>query len=215
MKALSIMVVDDHEVVRRGIRILLEARTEWRISGEAATGREAIEKARKLRPDLVLLDVTMPDMDGLETIPQLLNVSPATRILVLTMHDSGDLAIKVLAAGASGLVLKSDAARELVNAVQAISRNQLFLSPAVTRLIVGQLSHTSEPEPAVSDITPRELDVLKLLATGRINKEVATALDISVKTVDAHRASIMRKLHLRNYSDLIQFAIRHRLIELQ
>jgi DNA-binding NarL/FixJ family response regulator len=133
---------------------------------------------------------------------------------VLTMHDSGEMAAQVLAAGASGLVLKSDAVRDLVRAVQAIEKNQPFLSPAVTRIILGQLAKTSQPGPSPSDITPRELDVLKLLALGRSNKEVATALDISVKTVDVHRANIMRKLKLRNYSDLIQFAIRHQLVEI-
>ena len=214
MRSLSILIADDHEVVRRGIRSLLEARPEWKICGEAATGRETIDKAKKLRPDLVLLDLTMPELDGLEAIPQILHVCPDTKILVLTMHDSGEMATRVLAAGASGLVLKSDAGRDLVLAVQAIDKNQPFLSPAVTRLILGQMVKTGHPGPSPSDVTPRELDVLKLLALGRSNKEVATALDVSVKTVDVHRASIMRKLHLRTYSDLIQFAIRHQIIEI-
>jgi DNA-binding NarL/FixJ family response regulator len=214
MRPLSILIADDHAVVRRGVRTLLEVRAEWKICGEAGTGREAIEKARKLRPDLVLLDLTMPETDGLEAIPQILGVSPSTKILVLTMHDSGEMAAQVLAAGASGLVLKSDAVRDLVRAVQAIEKNQPFLSPAVTRIILGQLAKTSQPGPSPSDITPRELDVLKLLALGRSNKEAATDLDISVKTVDVHRANIMRKLKLRNYSDLIQFAIRHQLVEI-
>ena len=214
MKALSILIADDHEVVRRGVRTLLEARPEWKVCGEAATGQETIEKVRKLRPSLVLLDLTMPELDGLEAIPQILRDSPDTKILVLTMHDSGEMAARVLAAGASGLVLKSDAARDLVRAVQAIDRNQPFLSAAVTRLILGELVKTSTPGPSPSDLTPRELEVLKLLAFGRSNRETATTLDISVKTVDAHRASIMRKLKLTTYSDLVQFAIRHQILEL-
>jgi DNA-binding NarL/FixJ family response regulator len=214
MKRLSILIADDHEVVRRGVRALLEVRPEWKICGEAATGREAIEKARKLRPDLVLLDLTMPEMDGLEAIPQILSVCPGAKILVLTMHDSGEMAAQALAAGASGLVLKSDAARDLVLAVQAIDKCLPFLSPAVTRIILGQFAKTSQPGLSPSDLTPRERDTLKLLALGRSNKEAATALDISVKTVDVHRANIMRKLKLRTYSDLILFAIRHKIIEM-
>jgi DNA-binding NarL/FixJ family response regulator len=214
MKRLSILIADDHEVVRRGIRALLDARPEWKVCGEAATGREAAEKARKLRPDLVLLDLAMPETDGLEAIQKILDARPETKILVLTMNDCGEMASQVLAAGARGLVLKSDAARDLVRAVQSVERDQPFLSPAVTRLIIGHLAKTSAPRPSPGNVTPRELEVLKLLALGRSNKEVATELDISVKTVDAHRANIMRKLSLRTYSDLIQFAIRHQIIEL-
>jgi DNA-binding NarL/FixJ family response regulator len=214
MKPLSILIADDHEVFRRGVRTLLDVRPEWKICGEAATGREAIEKAKKLHPDLMLLDLTMPETDGLEAIPQILSVSPNTKILVLTMHDSGEMAARVLATGASGLVLKSDAARYLVRAVQAIDKDQPFLSPAVTRIMLNQLAKTSQPGPSPGDLTPRERDILKLLALGRSNKEVATALQISVKTVDVHRANIMRKLKLPTYSDLIQFAIRHKIIEI-
>ena len=214
MKTLSVLIADDHEVVRRGIRALLEARPEIKICGEASTGREAVEKTKKLRPDLVLLDLTMPEMGGLEAIPQVLDECPGTKIVVLTMNDSGEIASQVLAAGASALVLKSDAARDLVRAVHSVERNQPFLSPAVTKLIIGQLAKTSTQGASPGDVTARELEVLKLLALGRSNKEVATALDISVKTVDVHRANIMRKLKLRTYSDLIQFAIRRQIINI-
>ena len=211
---MSILIADDHEVMRRGIRSLLETRPEWKVCGETATGRETIDKAHKLRPDLVLLDLMMPELGGLDAIPQIRRVCPDAKILVLTMHDSGEMASRALAAGANGLVLKSDAARDLVRAVQAVDKDQPFLSPAVTKLILGRLAPADQPGPSPSDVTPRELEVLKLLALGRSNKEVATALDISVKTVDVHRASIMRKLHLPTYSALIQFAIRHQIIEI-
>jgi DNA-binding NarL/FixJ family response regulator len=215
MKPLSILIADHHEVVRQGIRVLLGARPAWKICGEAASGREASDKAKKLSPDLVLLDLSMPEMDGLEAIPRILNASPGIKILVLTMNDSGEVASQVLAAGASALVLKSDAGRDLVRAVQSIERGQPFLSPAVTKLIIGHLARrTSAAGPCPRDISPRELEVLKLLALGRSNKEVATALDLSVKTVDAHRSNIMRKLNFLTYSDLIQFAIRHQIIEI-
>jgi DNA-binding NarL/FixJ family response regulator len=214
MRSLSILIADDHEVVRRGIRSLLEARPEWRICGETATARQAIDQVGKRRPSLVLLDLTLPDMNGLEAIPQIRRVCPDTKILVLTMNDSGEMATRVLAAGANGLVLKSEAGRDLVRAVHAIEKNQPFLSPAVTKLILGEMAKSTQAGALPTDVTPRELEVLKLLALGRSNKEAAAALDISVKTVDVHRASIMRKLHLRKYSDLIQFAIRHQIIEL-
>jgi DNA-binding NarL/FixJ family response regulator len=214
MKMLSILVADDHEVVRRGIRALLEARPEWRICGEASNGVEVVDRAKRLRPDLVLLDLAMPKMDGLKAIPRLLEACPSTKILVLTMNDSGEVASRALAAGASGLVLKSDAGRDLVRAVQSVERDQPFLSPSVTTLIIGHLAKTSSSGPSPHGVTARELEVLKLLALGRSNKEVATALDLSVKTVDAHRSNIMRKLALRTYSDLIQFAIRHQIIDI-
>jgi DNA-binding NarL/FixJ family response regulator len=214
MKALSILIADDHEVVRRGIRALLDARPEWKVCGEAGTGLEAAEKARKLRPDLVLLDLSMPDMTGVDVIPRIREACPDAKVLVLTMHDSGEMASRVLAAGASGLVLKSDAARDLVRAVQSVEAGKPFLSPSVTRLIIGHLAKTHEPGPSAADLSPREREVLKLLALGQSNKEVGAGLEISVKTVDAHRSSIMRKLNLRTYSDLIKFAIRRQIIEI-
>jgi DNA-binding NarL/FixJ family response regulator len=212
MSKMRILIADDHEVVRKGIRTLLETRSEWEICGEASTGWDAVAKAKRQKPDVVLLDISMPDLGGLEAIPEILKVHPNGKILVLTMHESGRMATRVLAAGASGLVLKSDAAHDLVRAVQSIERNQPFISPAVTTLIIGHLAKNSVPGPSPS-VTPRELEVLRLLALGRTNKEVASALDLSVKTVDAHRFNIMRKLDLRTYSDLIQYAIRQRIIE--
>jgi DNA-binding NarL/FixJ family response regulator len=143
-----------------------------------------------------------------------LETSPTTKILVLTMNDSGEVASQALAAGARGLVLKSDAARDLVRAVQSVERGRPFLSPSVTALIIGHLAKMNSPGPSPHDISARELEVLKLLALGRSNKEVAVALDVSVKTVDAHRSNIMRKLALGTYSDLIQFAIRHQIIDI-
>ena len=182
MKARAILIADDHEVVRRGIRALLDARPEWTICGEAATGSEAVEKAGKLRPDLVLLDLSMPDMNGLEAIPRIRDACPDAKILVLTMHDSGEMAARVLATGACGLVLKSDAVRDLVRAVESVEAGKPFLSPSVTKLIIGHLAQTNQPGPSPSDLSPRELEVLKLLALGHSNKEVAAALGISVKT---------------------------------
>jgi DNA-binding NarL/FixJ family response regulator len=213
MGRLHILVADDHEVVRKGIRTLLESRPEWEICGEASTGRAAIAKTVRLKPDVVLLDITMPGLSGLEAIPEILRACPQTKVLVLTMHDSGRMASRVLAAGASGLVLKSDAARDLILALEALSKNKAFLSPQVTNLLVTEIrQNQAERSPDV--LTSRETEVLRGLAEGKSNKEVAARLGISPRTIDAHRAHIMDKLHVRTLSDLVHFAIRHKLVDL-
>jgi DNA-binding NarL/FixJ family response regulator len=213
MGRIRILIADDHEVVRRGVRTLLEARPEWEICGEASTGKDTIAKATRLKPDVVLLDITMPDISGLEAIPEILKAQPGTKVLVLTMHDSGQVACKALAAGACGLVLKSDAARDLISALEAIGRNKAFLSPTVTKILMEELRKTPEATPPPEVLTARETEVLKLLAEGKSNKEVAARFNISPRTVDAHRASIMHKLNLRTLSDLIYFAIRNKIVE--
>ena len=214
MNRLRILVVDDHEVVRRGIRALLETRSEWEICGEAATGSETLEKVKKLRPDLVVLDISMPEGSGLEVMREIQKVHPQTEILILTMHDSGPMASDVLAAGARGLVLKSDGACDLVLAVEALSQHKPFLSSRVTEMILRAYAKSAEAGPSPSDLTTREREIINWLARGKSNKEVAAALGISAKTVEAHRANIMRKLNLRSIRDLILFAIRNKIIEI-
>lgn len=208
-----ILVADDHEVVRKGIRTLLETHPEWEICGEAATGQEAVTKAARLKPDIVLLDITMPETTGLEAIPEILKAQPKARILILTMHDSGQMASRALAAGASGLVLKSDAARDLIRALEAIGKNKAFLSPKVTKILVNELRKTSEVQSSINVLTSREREVLRLVAEGKSNKEIAGLLGISPRTVDAHRARVMDKLQVRTVSDLVHFAIRNKLVE--
>jgi DNA-binding NarL/FixJ family response regulator len=212
MGRLRILVADDHEVVRKGIRTLLETRSEWEICGEASTGRDAVAKTARMKPDVVLLDITMPDLSGLEAIPEILKAHPETKILVLTMHDSGWMASKVLAAGARGLVLKSDAARDLILALEALGKNKAFLSPQVAKILVDEIrQNQAVPSPDV--LTSREIEVLKSLAEGKSNKEVAARLGISPRTIDAHRARIMAKLHVRTLSELVHFAIRHKIVD--
>jgi DNA-binding NarL/FixJ family response regulator len=208
-----ILIVDDHEIVRRGIRALLEASSES-IAGEAANGMEAIPQARKLKPDIVLLDIAMPDLNGLEAIPKILKAHPKTRILILTMDDSGKTASDAIAAGAGGLVLKSDAPADLLLAIDAVSKGRPFISPRVTKVILGTLGKNPTTEAPAADLTPREREVLKLLAEGKSSKEAAAVLGISPRTVDAHRATIMHKLNLHSLSELIHFAIRNKIVRL-
>ena len=213
MGRMRILVADDHEVFRNGIRTLLENRSQWEICGEARTGREAVAKTMRLKPDVVLLDITMPDLSGLEATPEILKAHPQTKILVLTMHDSGRMASTVLAAGASGLVLKSDAAHDLILALEALSKNKLFLSPQVTKILVNEIRQ-NQAAPSPDLLTSREIEVLNCLANGKSNKEVAARLGISPRTVDAHRAHIMDKLHVRTLSELVHFAIRHKIVDI-
>jgi DNA-binding NarL/FixJ family response regulator len=213
---MRILLADDHEVVRRGLRTLLQARPGWEVCGEAATGREAVEKVRSLKPDVVVLDVTMPEMNGLEATRRVLKAAPQTQVLILTMHDSDEVVQEVLDAGARGYVLKSDAGRDLVAAVEALEEGRPFFTTKVADLVLsGYLRKAKEPagqEAARKRLTSRERELLQLLAEGKSNKEAATALGISVKTVETHRANIMRKLNLHSISELVHYAIRNRIV---
>jgi DNA-binding NarL/FixJ family response regulator len=186
------------------------------VCGEAATGREAVDKVRSLKPDVVVLDVTMPEMNGLEATRRVLKAAPQTQVLILTMHDSDEVVQEVLDAGARGYVLKSDAGRDLVAAVEALEEGRPFFTTKVADLVLsGFLRNAKEPagqEAARKRLTSRERELLQLLAEGKSNKEAATALGISVKTVETHRANIMRKLNLHSISELVHYAIRNRIV---
>ncbi len=214
---LRILVADDHEVVRRGLRAVLEAHPGWEVCGEAVTGREALEKARQLKPDVVVMDIGMRELNGLEATRQVLKALPTTEVLILTMHESEQVVREVLDAGARGYVLKTDAGRDLVAAVDALSQHRPFFTSRVAEMVLeGYLkegSRAEEGKTSPSRLTPREREVVQLLAEGNSNKEVASRLGISVKTVEAHRANIMRKLGLDSLSDLVRYAIRNKIIE--
>ncbi|MBZ5595299.1 MAG: response regulator transcription factor [Acidobacteriia bacterium] len=212
MAKLRILIVDDHAVVRRGVRTLIEGHRGWTVAGEATTAAEGAAKARTLKAEVVLLDLGLPDVHGTEAINMIRQVRPEAQILVLTMHLSAGIATKVLAQGARGLVLKSDATSDLVRAVEALARGKAFVSPGVMEVIVKGLAESGKT--LENNLTPRERQILKLLAEGRANKEVATALGLSIKTVEAHRANLMRKLDLRSLTELIHFAIRNHLVDL-
>jgi DNA-binding NarL/FixJ family response regulator len=210
MSAFRILIADDHEVVRRGIRSMLECHPGWELSGEAGDGREAVELAKALRPDLVLLDIGMPNLNGIDAARQILANCPKTQIIILTMHSSSQVVRDVLAVGAHGFLLKSDAGRDLVTAVEAVQHNQPFFTSQATDIVLdGYLEpNRTEELPAKTRLTSREREVVQLLAEGKTSKEVAVALNISVKTAETHRTNIMRKLDLHSVADLTLYAIR-------
>ena len=215
MSALRILVADDHEVVRHGVRALLEAHPGWQVCDEATDGRDAVEKAGKLLPDIVILDIGMPGLNGFEAARQIRKASPKSEVLILTMHESEQIVREVLASGARGYVLKSDAGRDLVTAVEALGRHNTFFTTSVAELVLqkyleGKTAGVQAKEP--SALTPREREVVQLLAEGKSNKEEASTLDISVKTAETHRTNIMRKLDCHSMSDLVRYAIRNNII---
>jgi DNA-binding NarL/FixJ family response regulator len=214
-KRLRILVADDHELVRRGIRGLLRARRGWTVVGEALNGREAVEKANSLKPDLAILDISMPDLDGLQATRRIREVVPTTKVVVLTMHDSDQMVRRVLHAGALGYVLKSDLATQLVKAVKYVSAGKQFLTPRISDMVLkGFLkigNQVDKPGHSQARPTLREIEVIRLLAEGKANKEIAVELGISVRTVETHRAKIMLKLGLHSLTELIHYAIRHKI----
>ncbi len=213
MKTVRILVADDHEIVRQGLRRLLEARSDWEICGEAATGREAVEKAKLLKPDIVVLDYSMPGLNGAEATRQIIEKLPRTEVLILTMHGSEQLIRVALEAGARGYVLKSDASRDLISAVHALSEHKAFLSSSASGAVVDSYLKTPQASASQEVLTAREREVVQLVAEGMSNKEIAVALSISTKTVEAHRANMMHKLSLSSVSELVRFAIRNNIIE--
>jgi DNA-binding NarL/FixJ family response regulator len=213
---LRILIVDDHAVVRRGVRSLLESQQGWEISGEATTGREAVELAKRLQPDVVVMDLSLPELNGLEATRQILKDSPLSEILVLTMHHSEELARDVLQAGARGYVLKSDADQNLIAAVESLRQHKPFLTSRVTEFVLDDYRRRTDildDGLAHDTVTAREREIIQLLAEGKSNKEAASTLGISVKTIEAHRANIMRKLRFRSVSDLVRYAIRNKIAQ--
>jgi DNA-binding NarL/FixJ family response regulator len=201
--------------VRKGLVALLQQQPDWQVCGEAADGREAVEKAQQLRPDVVILDIGMPSLNGLEATRQILKANPLARILILTLHDSDQTVRDVLNAGARGFLLKSDAASELVAAVEALGRAKAYFTSKVSPLVLEpHLKGPTGPALTLSRhrLTPREREVVQLLAEGKSTKEVAVTLGLSVKTAETHRSNIMRKLQLHSVSDLVLYAVRNNIV---
>jgi len=210
---IRVIFADDHFITREGIRTLLEEEPLCEIVGEASTGREVVEKIAVLEPDVAILDVRMPELNGIEATRQIRTRAPKTQVVVLTMNDSDDTIRNLLRAGALGYVLKSDTARDLVKAVRSVAAGRPFFTSYVARMVLqGFLQPHQNSMPAAA-LTPREREVLQLLAEGRSNKEVATALGISVKTAETHRAHLMCALELGSICDLVHYAVRENVIE--
>ena len=217
MDKTRIVLADDHAILREGIRALLEDQPDMAVVGEAADGRRAVELAREQAPDLVVMDIGMPLLNGLEATRQIKREYPQVSVLVLTMHDNEEYVSQILAAGASGYVLKRAASSELVSAIRAVAAGQSYLSPAVTKLLIEGYIGRQPAASAVVDpfdtLTAREREVLQLVAEGHTNSQIAKLLNISVKTVKAHRSYLMQKLGLHDRGELIKVAIQRGIIE--
>src|SRR6201987_5871792 len=217
---LRILLADDHEIVRRGLRALLEKHEGWEVCGEASDGREAVDKALQLHPDVVIVDIGMPNLNGLDATRQLVQHDPNFRVIVLTVTDADQVIREALDAGARGFVLKSDAARDLVSAIEALQSKRMFFTPRVNELLLagvlekGHAISRSNPPP-LPTLTAREREITQLLAEGRSSKEAASLLNLSTKTVETHRSNIMRKLSFHSIRDLGVYAIKKKLIRIE
>jgi DNA-binding NarL/FixJ family response regulator len=214
MKPLRIFVADDHEVVRRGLRETLESLPGWQVVGEAATGREASERIRQLKPDVVILDWTLPELNGPEVCRRILRSLPKTEILILTPHQTTESIRAAIGAGARSCLFKTDTARDLTEAVASLAQHRSFFTPKATDMMLHEAleGDGEREERALRRLTARERQVIGLLAEGKINKDIASILGITPKTAMAHRARIMQKLGLDTLSDLARFALRHKII---
>ena len=211
MKPTRILLADDHAVVRQGVRMILAAHPDMEIVGEAGNGREAVELAERLKPEVVVMDVSMPELNGIEATRRLAASTPHTRVLALSMHKDSVYVREILRAGARGYLLKDSVAADLVSAVRAVASGEGYLSPQVSNAVLDDYRrHVTNP---IDMLTSREREVLQMLAEGKTNKEIAGVLNLSAYTVEAHRGRIMEKLNVHTIADLVRFAVRNGLVE--
>ncbi|MDX1980330.1 MAG: response regulator transcription factor [Bryobacteraceae bacterium] len=209
-RKISVLLADDHTLVRKGFGLILSGQPDLEVVGEASNGREAVELAAKLQPDVVVIDVTMPELNGIEGTRRIGEVSPRTRVLALSMHRDAVYVREILRAGARGYLVKDADDDAFVDAVHAVARGEGYISPAVSEVVLSDYRrHVTNP---LDLLTSREREVLQMIAEGKTNKEIATVLNLSVYTVEAHRGKIMEKLNLHNTGDIVRFAIRNGLI---
>jgi len=214
-RKVRILLADDHDIVRRGVRPLIESEWGWEICGEAVEGRQAVTMALELKPDIVILDVSMPELGGVEVTRQIKRELPETEVLIFTGQDSESLVHQLFAAGARSFVLKSESATHLIPAIKALCQHQPYFGAHVSGIVFEQyLKGAQNPAQAAPDaLTPREREIVQLLAEGRSNKDVAATLGISVKTAETHRATIMRKLGFSAFSELVRYAVRNHIVQ--
>lgn len=214
---MRILVADDHDIIRRGLKELLTSRSGWEVCAEAKTGREAVALAEQFKPEVVVMDISMPDLNGLEAARQIRKTLPRTEILILTLHFSDQLVREIVEAGVRAYIMKSDADRDLVSAVEALSNHRPFFTARAAEMLLDGFRRPRtdiDPETVVRNrLTAREREIVQLLAEGKSSKEVAVSLGISVKTAETHRANIMRKLELHSVSELVRYAVRNQIIE--
>ncbi|HLK67198.1 MAG TPA: response regulator transcription factor [Bryobacteraceae bacterium] len=211
MKRIRILLADDHPMVRQGFKMILSAQSDMEIVGEAGNGREAVEQAEELKPDIVVMDVAMPELNGIEATRRLAASIPHTRVIALSMHKDSVYVREILRAGARGYLLKDSGAGDLVSAIRAVASGEAYLSPAVSNAVLDDYRrHVTNP---IDLLTSREREVLQMLAEGKTNKEIAVVLNLSVYTVDAHRGRIMEKLNVHSINELVRFAVRNGLID--
>lgn len=228
LSTIHVLLADDHDILRHGLKMLLSMQQEMQVVGEARTGREAVVIALELMPDVVVMDITMPDMDGLEACQLIRSQQPATQVLMLTMHESEEYFLQALRMGAAGYLVKKAAPSDLQMAINSIAQGGAFLYPGLAKALIRsyiasptfetpmlhehEIVHTSSLAQALKALTPREIEILRLVAEGRTNQDIADQLTLSIKTVQTHRANVMEKLDLRDITHLVRFAVRHSLI---
>lgn len=217
MKKVKLLVADDHKIFRQGIKKLLEEEPDLQVVGEASDGREAVKKATELKPDVILMDIAMANLNGLEATKQIKKVLPDVKVIMVTMHKNEEYVLHSFQVGASGFILKEGAVEELVSAIRSIHQNKSVLSPSISKTLIDaylRKMETGKTETPFDLLTDREREVLQLIAEGYTNREVAKALFISVKTVEAHRAHIMQKLNIHEIAKLVKYAIQKGLVDL-
>ncbi len=216
MAKLDVLVADDHDIVRRGLRDLIEKQPGWKVVGEATNGKEAVEKAKQLKPDVSILDISMPSLNGLEAARQIAASGSPTKVLILTIHHSDPLIQQMVKAGVRGYVLKTDAASELVHAVEALQRNKTFFTSKVAQSFLDErqkAAKNSNGDDRALRLTPRQREIVQLLAEGKNSREIASMLGTTFKTIETHRANIMRRLECHSVTELVRYAIRNDLVQ--
>jgi DNA-binding NarL/FixJ family response regulator len=215
---LRILVADDHALMRRGIKAMLQSHEGWEVCIEAHTGREAVARAEKQKPDVAILDIRMPDLNGLEAAKRIRKVSPKTEVLILSMHYSNQLIRDILEAGVRGYVLKSDSDRDLITAVECLANHKPFFTARATEVMISDFNKLTPKEDALEEsardqLTPREREIIQLIAEGKRSKQIGASLCISPKTAETHRANLMRKLGLHTTPELVRYAMRNQIID--